>query len=143
MSSVRAGLTEPLQQLESLRSIQCLLRDGGKNWLDHLNRCAQCALSAFRLLYLTGSLMDRVPASTTLGAAFGINADAPELNEAMLVRHTLSLFRYRSLSQMLIGRQRTCEVVHAHGKYHQHISILGLDSRANAMADSREGISQT
>ena len=76
MSSVRAGLTEPLQQLESLRSI--LLRDGGKNWLDHLNRCAQCALSTFRLLYLNGSLMDRVPASTTLGAAFGINTDAPE-----------------------------------------------------------------
>ncbi len=92
MSSVRAGLTEPLQQLESLRSIHCLLSDGGRNWFDHLNWCASSALSAFRLLYLTDSWMKRVPASTTLGAAFGINANAPELNEAMLVRHTLIFF---------------------------------------------------
>ena len=41
MSSVRAGLTEPLQHVESLRSIQLLLSDGGKNWLAHIKRYVQ------------------------------------------------------------------------------------------------------
>ncbi|KJA24942.1 hypothetical protein HYPSUDRAFT_53452 [Hypholoma sublateritium FD-334 SS-4] len=62
MSSVRAGVTEPLQHFESLRSIQLLLNDGGKDWLRHING---------------------VPASTTLAAAFGIQYDAPELKEAI------------------------------------------------------------
>ncbi len=38
MSSVRAGLTEPLQEFESLLSLQALLDDGGKDWYRHLNR---------------------------------------------------------------------------------------------------------
>ncbi len=39
MSSVRAGLTEPLHHFESLRSIQLLLNDGGKDWLSCIKMC--------------------------------------------------------------------------------------------------------
>ena len=83
MSSVRAGLTEPLQQLESLRSIQLLLRDGGKDWLNHINLCVQ---SSSIVRSSVNSEMDRVPASTTLAAAFGMPHDSPDLKEAIYVR---------------------------------------------------------
>ncbi|KJA24944.1 hypothetical protein HYPSUDRAFT_1073693 [Hypholoma sublateritium FD-334 SS-4] len=65
MSSVRAGLTEPLQKFESLLTLQHLLDDGGKNWARHLYR---------------------VPASTNLTAMFGIHCptgDEPEQHEIM------------------------------------------------------------
>lgn len=37
MSSVRAGLTEPLQHFETLLTVQNLL-DDGNNWLRAINR---------------------------------------------------------------------------------------------------------
>ncbi len=82
MSSVRAGLTEPLQRCESLRSIQSLLRDGGKDWLGHISECAQCS---YIVQYFADSLTNRVPLNTTFAAAFGVEYDSPELKEAKMV----------------------------------------------------------
>ncbi|KAG6860919.1 hypothetical protein C0995_006043, partial [Termitomyces sp. Mi166 len=63
MSVVRAGRTEPLQELEAVLNVQHLLDDGGKNWLHHI---------------------ERVGSSTTLTAAFGLNCPTgyePEVQE--------------------------------------------------------------
>ena len=38
MATVRAGKTEPLQQLEAVLNIQHLLDDGGRNWFNHIAR---------------------------------------------------------------------------------------------------------
>ena len=78
---MRAGLTEPLQHFESLRSIQLLLNDGGKDWLDHINLCVQSSLK-----YSVNLEVDRVPASIALAAAFGVQHDSPDLKEAICVR---------------------------------------------------------
>lgn len=83
MSSVRAGLTEPLQHCESLRSIQLLLKDGDKDWLGHISECAQHFCVA---QYFTHSVRNRVPLSITFATAFGVEYDSPELKEAKMVR---------------------------------------------------------
>ncbi|KAF7370415.1 Cytochrome P450 2B19 [Mycena sanguinolenta] len=52
MAGVRAGETEPLQQIEALLNVTHLLDDGGRNWFHHI---------------------DRVSASMALTAAFGLH----------------------------------------------------------------------
>ncbi|KAG6849628.1 hypothetical protein H0H93_006837 [Arthromyces matolae] len=56
MSAVRAGETEPLQEMEALLNLQHLLDDGGADWYHHIER-----------LFL------RVAASSVLSAAFGVH----------------------------------------------------------------------
>ncbi|KAF7372796.1 Steroid 17-alpha-hydroxylase/17,20 lyase [Mycena sanguinolenta] len=65
MAGVRAGETEPLQQLEALLNVTHLLDDGGKNWFHHI---------------------DRVSASMVLSAAFGLHCPTgqePDLKEVV------------------------------------------------------------